>query len=215
MNAGIAFFPTAHYNEHILDIWSYMLGPHLITTVNQRVLGFLARFSGKAFYERQIARKLDIAFGSANRSLNELYSSKAIKRRGEGKMFFYSIDMSNAAVVEYKKLVNLALIEPLVEELKEMATRVILYGSCAQGTDTSRSDFDLFIVTNCKQDAMVILNRFVLPKGYEELVVRPVIKTPVELLEAGDSEKAFIAEVERGITLWERKAVESGVYAMP
>ncbi len=188
-----------------------MLGPHVITTVNQRVLGFLARSSDKEFYERQMARKLDIAFGSANRSLNELYSAKAIKRRREGKMYFYSIDISNAAVVEYKKLVNLILMEPLVEELKRIATRIILYGSCAQGTDTSRSDFDLFIVTNHKQDAREILNGFVLPKGYEDLVVQPVIKTPVELLEAGDSERAFIAEVERGIILWERKDSEPGV----
>ncbi len=188
-----------------------MLGPHVITTVNQKVLGFLAKFSDKEFYERQVARKLDIAYGSANRSLNALYSTKAVKRRREGKMYFYSIDISNATVVDYKKLVNLTLIEPLVEDLKKIATQIILYGSCAQGTDTSQSDFDLFIVTNYKQDATDILNSFILPKGYEELVVQPVIKTPVELLEAGDSERAFIAEVERGIVLWERKAIESRV----
>ncbi len=81
-----------------------MLSPHIITTVNQKVLSFLAKFSDDEFYERQVARSLDIAYGSANRSLNQLYSTGAIKRRQEGKMFFYSIDASNHSVIEFKKL---------------------------------------------------------------------------------------------------------------
>jgi len=34
-----------------------MLNLHIIATVNQKVLSFLAKFSDKEFYERQIARK--------------------------------------------------------------------------------------------------------------------------------------------------------------
>ena len=192
-----------------------MLGPHIITTVNQKVLSFLAKFSDDQFYERQVARSLDIAYGSANRSLNQLYSTGAIKRRQEGKMFFYSIDTSNQTVIEFKKLVNLLLLEPLVESLQKMAGRIVLYGSCAQGTDTSQSDFDLFVVTNNKENAANIISGFNLPKGFENLRIQPVIKTPIELLQAGDSEKTFIEEVERGIVLWEKAADESRLQAMP
>jgi predicted nucleotidyltransferase len=186
-----------------------MLSPHIITTVNQKVLSFLAKFSDDEFYERQVARSLDIAYGSANRSLNQLYSTGAIKRRQEGKMFFYSIDASNPSVIEFKKLVNLLLLEPLVESLQKIASRIVLYGSCVQGTDTSQSDFDLFVVTNNKENAADIVSGFNLPKGFENLRIQPVIKTPVELLQAGESEKAFIEEVERGIVLWEKAASES------
>jgi predicted nucleotidyltransferase len=186
-----------------------MLGPHIITTVNQKVLGFLAKFSDDEFYERQVARSLDIAYGSANRSLNQLYSTGAVKRRQEGKMFFYSIDASNPSVIEFKKLVNLLLLEPLVESLQKIASRIVLYGSCAQGTDSSQSDFDLFVVTSKKESVADIISGFNLPKGFENLRIQPVIKTPVELLQAGESEKAFIEEVERGIVLWEKAASES------
>ena len=186
-----------------------MLGPHIITTVNQKVLSFLAKFSDDEFYERQIARSLDIAYGSANRSLNQLFSTGATRRRQEGKMFFYSIDASNPSVIEFKKLVNLLLLEPLVESLQKIANRIVLYGSCAQGTDTSQSDIDLFVVTNNKEYAADIVSGFRLPKGFENLRVQPVIKTPIELLQAGESEKAFIEEVERGIVLWEKAANES------
>ncbi|MBN2462542.1 MAG: nucleotidyltransferase domain-containing protein [Dehalococcoidia bacterium] len=188
-----------------------MLGMHMIDTVNQRVLGFLARFSGREFYERQIARKIGIGYGSANRALNELYSTGAIKRRQEGKMYFYSVDLSNPIVIEFKKLVNLLLIEPVVEELKNISKRVVLYGSCAQGADTSESDLDLFVVSDNKEEILEVINSFRLPRGFEELRIQPVVKSPVELLEAKGAEQAFIEEVERGIVLWEGAAGEPRV----
>jgi predicted nucleotidyltransferase len=188
-----------------------MLQPHLVTTINQKVLSLLAKFSDQEFYEREVARKLGISTGSANRALNELYSTGAVKRRREGKMYFYSIDSSNAAFTEFKKLVSLLLIEPLVEELKKMSSRVILYGSCALGTDNSESDLDLFVVSNNKEDVSNVISTFNFPRGFENIHIQSVIRTPVELLEGGESEQTFMEEVERGIVLWERVASESRV----
>jgi len=188
-----------------------MFSPHIIFTVNQKVLSLFAKFSDKEFYERQIARKLGIGYSSANGALNELYSAGVIKRRQEGKMYFYSVDPSSPIVIEFKKLVNLLLIEPLVEELKKASSRVILYGSCAQGTDTSESDLDVFIVSNDKDSVLEILSNFKFPKGFEDIHIQAVVKTPVELLEMKEPEQAFIEEVERGTVLWERAASESRV----
>lgn len=188
-----------------------MLQSHLSVTVNQKVLSLLAKFSDQEFYEREVARRLGIATGSANRALNELYSTGAVTRRRKGKMYFYSIDSSNAALVEFKKIVNLMLIEPLVEGLKKMSSRVVLYGSCALGTDTSDSDLDLFVVANSKEDVSNIISGFTFPRGFENIHIQSVIRTPVELLERGESERTFMEEVERGIVLWERAASESRV----
>ncbi len=188
-----------------------MLNLHIITTVNQKVLSLLAKFSDKEFYERQIARRIDIAYGSANRALNKLYSTGAIKRRREGKMYFYSVDTSNATIIEFKKLVNTTLIEPLTEELKNISSRIVLYGSCAQGIDTSESDLDLFIVSYDKERVMEAINDFSFRRGFEDIRIQTVIKSPAELLDAGESEQAFLEEVERGTVLWERVANESRV----
>ncbi len=179
-----------------------MLHPHIITTNSQKVLSLLAKFSDQEFYEREVARRLGISSGSANRALNELFSSGVVTRRREGKMYFYSIDSSNAAITEFKKIINLMLIEPLVGELKKISKRIVLYGSCALGTDTSESDFDLFVVANSKEDVSNAIGNFKFPRGYENIHIQSVIKTPVELLEGGKSERSFIEEVERGIVLW-------------
>lgn len=188
-----------------------MLGKYMIDTVNQRVFSFLAKFSGREFYERQIARRIGIGYGSANGALNELYSAGVIKRRREGKMCFYYVDISAPIVIEFKKLVNLILIEPLVEKLKNISNRVVLYGSCAQGMDNSQSDLDLFVVSDNKESVLEIVNSFSFPRGFEGVHIQSVIKSPIELLESGGVEQPFIEEVESGIVLWERVASESSV----
>lgn len=188
-----------------------MFSTHIIASVNQRVLSLLAKFPDREFYERQIARRIGIGYGSAHRAVNELYSTGAIKRRQEGKMYFYSVDSSSPIIVEFKKLVNLILIEPLLEELKNVSNRVVLYGSCAQGMDSSESDMDLFVVSNDKEKVLEAVSNFKFPRGFEDVHIQAVVKTPVELLEAKGPEQAFIKEVERGIVLWERVASESRV----
>lgn len=188
-----------------------MLQPHLIVTSNQKVLSLLVKFSDQEFYEREVARKLGISYGSANRVLNELFFSGVVSRRREGKMYFYSIDYSNAVLTEFKKMINLLLIEPLVEELKKMTDRIVLYGSCAFGTDATESDLDLFIVSNNKEAVSNVISNFKFPTGYEDIHIQPVIKTPVELLAGGESERTFVEEVERGVVLWEKVASEPRV----
>jgi predicted nucleotidyltransferase len=183
---------------------SVVIQPHIIATVNQKILCFLTKFSDMEFYERQIARKLGIAYGSANRALNELHSTEAIKRRQEGKMYFYSVDFSDPAIIEFKKLVNILLIEPLIEDLKSTASRIVMYGSCAQGKDSSQSDLDLFIVSAKKDSIMQVINNFSFPQGFESIRIQPIIKSHSELLEAGKAEQAFLDEVDKGIVLWEK-----------
>ncbi len=209
----VGFLNDAHYNEYMLNIMSVSatLDQHLVSTANQKVLRLLAKFSDKEFYERQIARTLGIAYGSAHNALSELYASGLVHRRQEGKMFFYSIDASNPIIIEFKKLANLLLVEPLASQLKAVSDRIILYGSCAQGADDSRSDVDLFVVSNKKKQALDATNNFKFPRGFENIHLQAVIKTPAEMLRMGASDQAFLAEVERGIVLWERAAGESGL----
>jgi hypothetical protein len=188
-----------------------MLGSHFFTTTNQKILRLLSKFSDREFYERQIARQLDIAYGSANRSLNQLFAAHSICRRQAGKMFFYSIDTADPSLPELKKLISLWLLEPLVEDLHSISIRIVLYGSCAFGTDNSKSDIDLFIVTTNKPAVADAISGFIFPRGFEGIRIQSVIKSPVELLQAGESEKPYLGEIERGIILWEKSANESGL----
>ena len=56
-----------------------------------------------------------------------------------------------------------------------------------------------------------MISDFKFPRGYEDIHIQSVIRTPVELMEGAKSERAFMEEVERGIVLWEKVANEPRV----
>jgi predicted transcriptional regulator len=176
----------------------------MVKTASQKVLFFLAKFSDREYYERQIARKTGISYGSANSALNELYSSGTIKRRQAGKMFFYSVDTGNVAIRELKKIVNLFLLEPLVLKLKKLSSGIIIYGDCANGTDNAGSELNLFIATSNKEKVYRVLRGYKLPRGYEPVKLNPVVKTIDELMIINKTDRAFSIQLNSGMILYKQ-----------
>jgi predicted transcriptional regulator len=181
-----------------------MTTQYIVKTASQKVLFFLAKFSDKEFYERQIARRTAISYGSANAALNELYKSGSIKRRQAGKMYFYSVDNADPTIKELKKLINLFLIEPLVNKLKKLTSGIIIYGDCAYGMDTSNNKLNLFIVTDNKERTRKITDRYRLPQGYDPVKLNFTIKTVDELLIINKTDKSFAAMLNSGIIVWKQ-----------
>ncbi len=186
--------------------------PHLLISTNhQRVLSLLVKFSDKEFYEREIARKIGISYGSANKVLNELHSIDSVKRIQKGKMYFYKINVADPVFQQFKILNNLILLRPLVDELKDKASKIVLFGSCAEGTDSSKSDMDIFITSDKKRKVLQTIDDYSFGKGFEEIKIQPVIFSPIDLLRAEKIDKEFLSLVNEGIVLWEKIADESGV----
>ena len=188
-----------------------MTSEYLISTNAQKVLKFLLVHSGKMCYEREIARGTGISYGSANKVLNQLHRKGLIRRKKEGRMCYYAIDMSNPYIKEFKILNNLLLLEPLIEKLKSCTRKIVLYGSWAQGVDTEDSDIDLFIVTSDVGKARSIVNKFSYSKKSAERKIQAVINTPAELLNQDKREKVFMEEVAQGKILWEREINEDNL----
>ena len=182
-----------------------------ISTNHQKVLSFLTKFSDEEFYEREIARKINISTGSAHAVLNELFLGGLLKRRIRGKMYFYSIDDSHPAFEQFKILNNIVLVLPLVEMLKNISFKIVLYGSCAKGRDTSKSDIDIFIVSDQQDKVLQIIRKHQLGNGFEGIEIQPVILSPLELLQSEKKDREFLSLVNEGIVLWETPADESRV----
>jgi predicted nucleotidyltransferase len=181
----------------------------VISTNHQKVLSFLAKFSDQEFYEREIARKIGISTGSTNKVLNDLFSDGLLKRRQEGKMYFYIIDKTNPIFKYFKILNNILLILPLVEKLKSLTKKIVLYGSCADGSDTSESDIDLFLISEAREKILKIIGNYSLGKGFEDIKIQPVIQGSIELLRNEKDDKEFLSLVREGIVLWDRPTDES------
>jgi len=186
-----------------------MLKDYIISTNHQRVLSFLSKFADSELHEREIARRIGISYGSANQTLNDLHSAGALERRREGKMCFYRLNLRNPIVQEFKRLNILLLLEPLVQKIKKTVRKIVLFGSCAQGTDTTESDVDLFIVAQDREKVLKVVNSYSPGSRFQQIKIQPVVKTPLELLEMENKSDVFLTQVRKGIVLWEKVVDES------
>jgi len=181
----------------------------IISTNHQKVLSLFVKFSDLEFYEREVSRKIGISTGSSNKVLNDLFSNGFLIRRREGKMYFYKIDNNHPEFKYFKILNNIDLLMPLVQKLKKITKRIILYGSCNNGSDTSKSDIDLFIISENRREVLQIINDYSLRKPFENIKIQPVIQSSLDLLESKKSDKEFLSLVRQGIILWEHPIDES------
>jgi len=182
-----------------------MINPYLISTNHQKILSFFVLHSGASFYEREIARKTGLSPSSAHYVLARLYRAGVINRKQNGRMYFYSVDKTDPYLKEFKILANLLLIEPLIEKLKRVSHKIVLFGSWAEANDNEDSDIDLFIVSSEKEKALSAVNKFSYSAKLYNRKVQPIINAPEELLKKGKEEKVFREQIENGKILWERE----------
>jgi predicted nucleotidyltransferase len=185
------------------------------STHQLRALSFLAKHSDGEFHEREIARRTGISYGSANRVLNKLFADGILDRRQLGIMLLYSYNSEDPLAKPFKILVSVSLLRQLIAKLRECASKIVLYGSCARGEDDSESDMDLFVIAEEKDKALATLEGYSFGQGFEHIRIEPVIFSPLELLKSEKTEKEFLSLVREGIVLWDEIKHEAGVQRLP
>ena len=172
----------------------------LIATSTQKILDFLIRYPGRQFLASEIQKAAKISKGGANLSLRELAKDKLIRREKKGKFFLYSLKYGEPIIKQLKVLKNIEYLTPLVNKIKKVSKKIILFGSSARGEDTSQSDIDLFILTNTKEPVEKILKKQRMARK-----IQFIIRNPVAFAEMQRKEPVFFEEISRGITVWESK----------
>lgn len=145
-------------------------------------------------------RKSRISKGSANKVLRVLADFGLLIRTERGRMVFYALNMQDPVAKQFKVLFNVYELRGLLEKLKQHSERVVLFGSCAQGTDSRDSDIDLFLVTSEKEPVRKLTAGFN-EKG--ERNISAIVVSASELAALKRTDKALYDNVERGITLWQ------------
>src|SRR3972149_2932063 len=121
-----------------------------ITPTTLKILYIFHEKPQQELHEREVMRKAETSKGSAGRILKQLSQMGVLEKEKKGRMIFYKLDMRNAVARQFKVLFNVYSLNELVNEIKRHSKKVILFGSCSEGTDTEESDIDLFILTNEK-----------------------------------------------------------------
>lgn len=166
-----------------------------------KILSFLSRQPGELFCEADIRNFTKSSVGSTSQTLGLLLNLNIVTRETKGNVFLYKLNHNNYMLKYFKVFEILLYIHDLVTEVKPYASAIILYGSCAQGSNTTKSDIDLFIKTEYKSKVRKIVTKY---REIDE-TFKAVILDPLEIAESKKEDEVFYKEVRKGITLWEGK----------
>lgn len=171
-----------------------------ISTSHQHVLAFLASRPDARYYDAEITKATGLSAGAVNQALRDLAKDGYLIQETKGRMKFYSIDIDNPIIRQFKVLLNIVELNPLVEKLKEYSKRIVLFGSAAKGKNTEESDIDLFVMTNEPEEIRNIIFGDELAEK-----IQLVVKTPTEYASMSEKEPVFYERVMKGMVLWEEK----------
>jgi len=172
----------------------------LVSTNAQKVLGFLIQSPGKQFLANEIEKAAKVSRAGVNFSLRKLAKEKLVLREKKAKIYLYSVDYNNPVIKQLKVLKITMLLQPLVNKLKALSKKIILFGSCARGENIANSDIDIFILT----DSSKAIEEKTKKSNLREKL-QPVIRNSTQFIKMEKEERVFFEEIERGITLWESK----------
>jgi predicted nucleotidyltransferase len=181
-------------SEHMFDKMN-------ITTLGLQILTFLARNPDKQFYIREIAKNMDKSVGGTHKTLKSLKEMSFIKENKSGKNIYYQINQMNPSIKNFKIFVTINELTTLVNKLKKISKKIVLFGSCAVGEDTSDSDIDILVLTDEKKK----VNKKILNSKFNRAIQAVVVNTG-DLMKIKEKDKGFYQEINKGITLWDVKS---------
>ena len=172
----------------------------LISTNAQKVLNFLIQNPGKQFLANEIEKATKLSRAGVNFSLRKLAKEKLVLREKKAKIYLYSVDYNNPVIKQLKVLKTTMLLQPLVNKLKALSKKIVLFGSCARGENIASSDIDIFILADSSK---AIEDK--IKKNHLREKLQPVIRNSTQFIKMEKEESVFFEEIEHGITLWESK----------
>ncbi len=173
---------------------------HFLTPKVLTVLEFFLFDPMNEYYEREVARKTNVSRASAHKILVMLASVDFLSRKERGRMQMYRLNMKDPTVKQLKIAINTFALKKLVDDLKSCSRRVVLFGSCSQGTDTKESDVDLLIVAMEKEPIRKLLSDF---NRKNDRKIAPIVVDMNEFIRLKNEDKPLYENIERGIILWE------------
>jgi predicted nucleotidyltransferase len=175
---------------------------HFLTPKVLAVLEFFLFDPLNEYYEREVAGKTNVSRGSAHKILVMLANVDFLTRKERGRMLMYRLNMKEPTVKQLKIAINTFALKKLVDDLKSYSRRVILFGSCSQGTDTKESDVDLLIVAMEKEPIGKLLSDV---NRKNERKIAPIVVDMNEFIRLKKEDKPLYENIERGIILWEQE----------
>lgn len=173
----------------------------LFFTNYQKALKFLATHPAQEFMEREVQEATGMSKAGVNQSLRALALDGLVEVEKKGRLALYRVDLNNPLIRQIKVLANIMEIGPLVNSIKKVSEKIVLYGSASSGTDSEDSDIDLFVLSDRPEDIQKASI-----KSIHGRHVHIVVRKPLDYMASKQKDKIFYGEVSRGIIIYDRQS---------
>jgi hypothetical protein len=163
-----------------------------------RLLTFLARHPSEEFYLKELAGEVRASESGCHTAIKGLLEDDLVVSRRSGRNVYIRANTDNPALAMFKVFMNIQELNGLVERLRGISGKVVLFGSCATGEDTHRSDIDLLVMTDHVEEVRRVLTGARINGRRPS----PIVVTPARLLGLKDEDPALYEGIRRGIVLW-------------
>ena len=165
------------------------------------VLSYISKFKGQntEITASKISNKLELSIGSVYEILKEFNDAGFVKGTKIGRTTIYEPVRSNPVIKQFRIFDNLLFLTNLIEQLKGITRKIILFGSCSRGDDTIESDIDLFLLADEDIQSNV---RGIISNYPGEREIKPVIVDSMELIDMQNNDQVFYEEIQKGFVLW-------------
>ncbi len=172
----------------------------LLTGSKLKTLAVLTAEPNREFSAPEVRKVAGLSKMSAYLALSGLARIGLAEVTRRGRFLTYCVKRDDPAIRCFKALGNVLLLRRVVEELKSLSYKIVLYGSAGRGEDDLKSDLDLFVLARDSEAAHAVLSSSRVGRK-----LQAVVFTPSEFEERREKDKLFFSEVDRGIVLWEAK----------
>ena len=158
-------------------------------------LTFLGRHFRNSYYVRELAKILSISTGAASGQLRALEESGLVTSEQKGRTLLFRASISHPIVREAKIFATLLELSPLITADQSGIVRMILFGSCAVGEDSDKSDIDLYIETTDRQAAKVMISRH---EASISRIISPIIVSPHAAVQLRIRDRPLFERIQSG-----------------
>lgn len=164
------------------------------------VLQYLSRNIYSDNTVTNVAKKTELSIGSVHQILKKFEALGIAVGHQIGKSIVYEINKQHPLVKPFKVFSNIVELTVLIEQIKNVSYKVILFGSCASGEDDNNSDIDLCIVAEDENKSEI---NMILEEYSIERTINPIIINTFELMNMEKEDNVFYNQIMKGNILWE------------
>lgn len=165
-----------------------------------KILSFVSVHHGVVLSADEIRKGVKTSRGATNQTLRLLLELEILSREKKGNLYLYKLNPDNYLLKQFKIFENTLKLQDLISGIKKYCYEIILFGSCATGTNVKESDIDLFIRTEQKKKVMIAVRKYEV-----NMKIKAVIQDSLEHAVFKNEDKVFYDQILKGITLWKGK----------